>query len=413
MAAIGIAFGIIDRTFKAIKLVNSIIDGSIKREAFEEIKSDLADIKQDLNRIQNSLKVVLGEVKWGQVVTVLADSINTLEFLYNRLINLDINDKEGAKKLVDDVLLQDKVRESLFTIHTAMMGDNPALGGSVMELFSDKVSPVGYESLPQSRKCVAVDFLLSMLELQAKGYALLLNAYEASERDVATLKEEMKSRFKSQIELSKPYVNKLTYDFENVAWGEDYFEWYADDHYADTNAVVADDDKVVVGLQLYKKGNRIALKIAQAVTEFSKLDEIVMFSGSEWKENQDWNGNYFNLKDAGYVDANVNTIPVNTVVKGAALYQKGNRLGIKLFWTLIDPKTGKLGPTTGWNDTPGWDPGFFSGKDAKFCDTHSVVPSTLSCMSGAALYLKGNRIGVKIYSLSCRYEDPNSTDFTD
>ena len=47
----------------------------------------------------------------------------------------------------------------------------------------------------------------------------------------------MKSRFKSQIELSKPYVNKLTYDFENVAWGEDYFEWYADDHYADTNAV--------------------------------------------------------------------------------------------------------------------------------------------------------------------------------
>ena len=95
------------------------------------------------------------------MVTVLADSINTLEFLYNRLINLDINDKEGAKKLVDDVLLQDKVRESLFTIHTAMMGDNPALGGSVMELFSDKVSPVGYEYLPQSQKCVAVDFLLS------------------------------------------------------------------------------------------------------------------------------------------------------------------------------------------------------------------------------------------------------------
>ena len=80
-------------------------------------------------------------------------------------------------------------------------------------------------------------------------------------------------------------------------------------------------------------------------------------------------------------------------------------MSIKLQISKIDVKTGVLSEPS-WQDCPGWGEKYFKAKDAKYCDTHTVIPDILLCVSGAALYQKGNRIGIKIYTLSCRYGNP-------
>jgi hypothetical protein len=80
-------------------------------------------------------------------------------------------------------------------------------------------------------------------------------------------------------------------------------------------------------------------------------------------------------------------------------------MAIKLQVSKIDLKTGALSDPL-WQDSPGWGDEYFKASDAEYCDTHTVIPDILSCVSGAALYQKGNRIAIKIYTLSCRYSYP-------
>ncbi len=394
------AAGIIGIVLGTANFVNATVRGELTTHKLDEMKEMLQQIQTGVDDIRRNLEVVLSEIQWTQVVVVLSDSISSIEFQYAQMMEIDPEDKSAAKAWLANVNTEN-ILQALFTIHQAMIGEMILLPGAVMQVLTDKLAPLTYDKLPQSRKWLAVDYYTEMLAVQGKGYAVIVNAYTAEGKETKAVIAELRQRFTTQGEVSAKFIDPLSSEYQNIGWGDSYFGWHDHAPYVDTHKVVADDGKVVVGLQLYQKNNRIGLKIAQATPEFGPVDEKQ--SSSTWKENPNWGDEYFKLKGE-YVDTNINILPDGSVVTGAALYKKGgNRLAIQLLGTKIDPTSGKLTEPGKWQESPGWGSDYFKGSDAKYCDTHTVIPSVLSCMSGAAIYQKDNRVAVKIYTVCTRY----------
>lgn len=394
---IAIATGAVGIVVGAANFVKDIVSG---RNESTETKKKLEQIQNGIDNIQQNIKVVLSDIQWTQVIVVLSESVSTIYYQYNKMMTLDLNNSRASKAWVAN-LNTEEIAKALFIINEAMLGKLILLPGAIMQLLTSKLTPLTYDKLSQSRKWLAVDYLQEMLYVQGEGYAIMLNAYKVEGRMTDNLVAEMIQRFAAQMEFSAAFISPLSYAYQNVDQGKSYFDWYDDAPYVDTHEVVADSGQVVVGLQLYKKGNRIAIKIAQAIPAFNEVQEKL--SSISWKDDPDWGKQYFKLKE-NYVDTNVTTVPGGMVVTGAALYQKGNRMAIKLLGTKIDAKMGALKRPGQWQDSPGWGKNYFKGKDVQYCDDHEVLPPKLSCVSGAAIYKKGsNRVAVEIYTVCCRY----------
>ena len=242
----------------------------------------------------------------------------------------------------------------------------------------DKLLALDSESLPQSKKWLTIDYLMEMLLLQAEGYAVLLNVYKAKGMDTKPQEEKMKEDFNKQVGVSIPSTDPLSYVFGVVLCTNEYFGIA---QFADAHELLADDGKVIVGLQIYAKGNRVALQIAQATPEFTKMEEKL--STADWLPSPGWGEDYF---EYGYADTNENVLPPGLVMTGAAFYQKGNHMALKLQGTPFDPITGKLtGPPAPWQYvTPDFGPNYIKTSNMYY-DSRQVIPSTLSCLNGAAL----------------------------
>lgn len=401
MPAIAIALGVTGVILGSANLVNGIVGGVKTRKSLAELKAKLQQIQNGIENIQQSLHTVLSRLKWTQIIVVLADSVSLIDFQYNQMMQLDLEDKRAAKAWVTNLKTED-VLQALFTFHQVMIGQSPLQPGAFMKLFVDKLVPLTYNHLPQSKKWLAVDLLDEMVALQGKGYAVLLSAYQADGNTAGyeTAKQDMEQRLETQTKVSANFIDAQSYSYRNIAWDSAYFHWYKHAPYVDTHEVVADPGKVVVGLQLYQKGNRIALKIAQATPEFDPLQESL--ATYTWKENRAWENEFFKLK-GGCVDTDVNILPPGTVVTGAALYQKGKYLAIKLFETKIDPGTGMLTGPGKWQDSPGPCSNYFNANKVQYCADHTVIPPIPSCMCGAAIYQDKNRITIEIYTVYTRY----------
>jgi hypothetical protein len=182
-------------------------------------------------------------------------------------MNVDPEDKQATKEWAEKALnAENQIEKALFAINNAMMGENVLLPGALIQIFSEKVSSDN-DHLPQSRKWIAADYLLDMLVVQGKGYSVLIAAREVLKSpNVDTLKEEMKRRFEDQVAFSKTFMNELSYEFVNTGWGDQYFKW-APEPYVDTWENIADSGKVVVGLELYQKGNRIWRKNSAGISQ--------------------------------------------------------------------------------------------------------------------------------------------------
>ena len=332
----------------------------------------------------------MSEVQWTQVVAALADDFKIIYFYFTQLTELTDN-AEAAEAWTNGVDIN-SLRLALFSIHQAMMGKMLLLHGPIIKLLANKLYPLNFDALTQSKKWLAVNYLDELIGVQAEGYAVLLNVYKAKGMAVQPLEVQMKERFSQQLQVSTSFINPLYYVFWNVGWGHEYFVL----KYVDTHEVVASEGMVVVGLQLYAKQNRIGIQIAQATPQFTEMEENVS-PPAEWVPSPGWGPNYFRLD---YTDTNINMLPPGMVITGAALYQKGNRMALKIRGTPIDVKTGKFtGPPVWQGVTPDNDRNYFK---TKYCDSHQVLPSALSCLNGAGIYQKNNRIGIQIFTINLR-----------
>ena len=157
----------------------------------------------------------------------------------------------------------------------------------------------------------------------------------------------------TQASYSKQFLDPLAQFYSNPS-GASYFVLTGNEnHYVDTNENVAKEGEsnVVVGLALYLKGNRLGLKVLHAAIDAQGL---VDQSSSQWRDSPGWGSAFFDLNPNHYADTNVTVVPVGNITTGAQLYQKGNRVAIRLQSVPYDPKTGKADFTKKqWTDSPG------------------------------------------------------------
>ena len=389
--------GVIGLAVGTINLINGTKNATITQQKFAELKGMLQQIQEGVADLQRNIEVVLSEVKWTQVVAILADDFKIIDFYFSQLTQLEDNAK-AAETLVNDADIKSLIL-ALFTIHQAMMGKMILLQAPVMKLLADKLAPLKVDQLTQSKKWLAFDYLDELIGVQAEGYAVLMNIYKAKGLDIQPLENQMRERFSQQFQLSTTIflTAQLGYNFEIPAMGHEVFT----SEYVDTNLAVAETGKVVVGLQLYAKGNRIGIEIAQATPEFDPMEEKVS-PPVKWIPSSGKPGdhNYFQLN---FIDSNPNILPSNMVMTGAALYLKGNRMELKIRGTPIDAKTGSFTGEPKWQENGSPKNGNYF--KTEYCDSHQVFPSPLSCLQGAQLYQKGNRIGIRLYTVNVRAQN--------
>lgn len=118
--------------------------------------------------------------------------------------------------------------------------------------------------------------------------------------------------------------------------------------------------------------------------------------------NPAWGIGWFDLAgDNHYVDTNENIAKEgeSNVVVGLALYLKGNRLGLKVLHASVDAQGLVDQSSSRWRDSPGWGQAFFDVNLNHYVDTNVTVVPTGNITTGAQLYLKGNRIAIKLQSV--------------
>lgn len=361
----------------------------------DEMLAKLDALAEGQSEIIGRLKIILNEVQWSQLVTQIASAVDYINLNYDKLRSFSAARPQEAAQWAENVLTPDGgIQGALYTINAVMMGKS-MLTQPLMKVFAEKITD---NQTSQSSYWEASSYFMSMLILQTKGYAVLANAY-CQKNDVADASpclEPYQHRFNDQTEYNKRYIDPLNQWYASPVWGAYYDLAKEDAHYVDTNPNLAPSGQVVTGLQLYPKGNRMGLKILAAPLN---AYGTVVESACHWQDSPGWGGNYFDLnaKDNGYVDTDQTMIPDGYVVTGAQLYQKGNRLAIRLQATSFNPDTLQLETDkTQWTDSPGWDGNYYKIGDDHYVNTSVCQPQPASTIVGAALFKFGNRIAVQV-----------------
>ena len=181
--------GVIGLAVGTINLINGTKNATITQQKFAELKGMLQQIQEGVADLQRNIEVVLSEVKWTQVVAILADDFKIIDFYFSQLTQLEDNAK-AAETLVNDADIKSLIL-ALFTIHQAMMGKMILLQAPVMKLLADKLAPLKVDQLTQSKKWLAFDYLDELIGVQAEGYAVLMNIYKAKGLDIQPLENQM------------------------------------------------------------------------------------------------------------------------------------------------------------------------------------------------------------------------------
>ena len=214
IAAIGLAL-------KAATFLKDIIEGDAANKKLDKLKESMEQVKKGINDVQKSVDVVLSEVNWSEVITVLNEGVSYIEYSFDRMLEFNKGDKKNVIAFLDSLKL-DEISEALHSFNMAMMGEYTLInGGPLMKLFVDRLTPLGLDKLPQSKRFIAADYLQQMLALQAKGYLLLTNAYEVEgkKKKVERLVQEMQDNFTAQVQTSSKFIDSVSYDFQNSGWG--------------------------------------------------------------------------------------------------------------------------------------------------------------------------------------------------
>jgi hypothetical protein len=202
-------------------------------------------------------------------------------------------------------------------------------------------------------------------------------------------------KFQAQAKYSHQFVFPISQYYENTYWGRDegtdYFSFGPSITSIDTNEVFADRGYAIVGVQLYQKGDCIALKILQARFDGTEVEQ----DNPQWKENRETSGNKYQVW-APFGSAK-NKVSMRETYVGDGQWATGVRFQ-------NDPSSDRTGiellSQTGWPGYGGWNPADLLGDadpgdfvvlkgTAQHVSGNPVRPTPLSTISGARLRLHG------------------------
>jgi hypothetical protein len=384
LAGIGIALGVAN-------FINGTVRGEMSKSALQEIQGKLDALRAGQAYIIGRLKVILAEIKWTQVVAEASAAVQTIEYEFSQIPAIAGGDPAEAEKWATAALdANTGIAKQLFVLNQLLMGTS-LLGSPLMQVYAQKLQAT---PTSQSEYWEAVEYFEAVQGLETQGLSVLANAfcYQNNTDDATQAMAPYNDWYSQQADYNRQFVDPLDKWYRNPAWGDACFDVHGDLHYVDTNESCAPAGQVVVGLGLYLKGNRVGLQILTATV--APGDPVELTPATAWQPSPGWGSAYFDLDDNHYVDTNETVVPAGHVVTGAALYLKGNRMAIKLQSAPLD----SLGSAQ-WTDSPAWGESYFSTDgDDHYVNTNSVQPNPASLLTGAKLYLFGNRVAVAVQS---------------
>jgi|RhiMetStandDraft_4_1073278.scaffolds.fasta_scaffold05402_1 hypothetical protein len=334
----------------------------------KETKAKLAELQQGLGRLElgqidilNELKDLRNEVEWSQIVTMIGGPVARIQYFYD-CMNALLPKQEWSQPQIDSWLEHNKtnitqwaeavvadsdgVRMQISVMNSALQGTG-GLTKPLMEIVVQKI--LSSRWLTQSQFFFGRVKFQSILWYEAQAIGILTAAYKllnpaATEQEITDYTALYRTQYEKQITDSSPYFERLkrfwtpwpTSITQDAPINWDKFGIV----YIDPHQVQTDDGFVVVGLQFYKKGNRLALCIEQA-----QLDQAgeIQASTRRKKMNPDWGETYFQVGANTELTPMTTSVPageVATMVTGVQLQIQDNKIMTLLEYVPFDPKTG-------------------------------------------------------------------------
>jgi hypothetical protein len=426
------------------------------KKAYAAINQKLDDLLKGQELIIGKIDQVYGEVKDASLKNVLLDYENSINAWYRDYVSLwkrARKDDENRTNLQNDTRdLVQKLKDCdnyLGVIHDAFMGEFPSLAQPYMAIFAEIIR-LGTQAPEQSQYFHALARFERWLILQQKGFLLEGNRlkYQSPESKVKQILRDMEHvthdtdddgkqipKLRKQAEYSAQFVAKLNSYTQKSNAGDkedtDYLTFglntcdASDIFYLDTNPVVSDPGKIVVGLQLYRKHDWLAIKIMQA-----SFKNGVVRQEAEPKVNDDRSGRrvleLINIervkelvakyrggpsgytkvererveekvleKQQIYIDLSSAEAPSLEVITGAKLFLRGGN------WICLSIQAAKLNSTLTeidessrqWVDAPGpagkpnEDEDFFTIQGtAKYISIRPLTPTPLAPLRGVKFW---------------------------
>lgn len=447
---------------------------------FDKIESDKrwANLNAKLDQIQRFQQVIKERVDhvYAEVLEIkLRDATKTplkkidtwqrdfLELLTDAMRGETLQPKlaERANGLAEELSNdKDGVGKQLRELHAVFMGTEFAVldRQPYMSVFVRDVlqnSPAGR----QSPYFHAITRFERFLQIQRTGLMLLANAHK-HQHPQATVEDILKAlrkhthdrvgkadipRYKLQADKSAPFLAGLYKFCENPNAGSDDLAFgistsnSLDLFYLDTNEVVADSGKIVVGLQLYGSSNRLGIRIMQAPFSKGSVEQDEEPTAKSSVMNHNW----AELIDRGkvesliqeygqsradkqtierampglYVNLSTAEAPRREIVTGVKLYLRGRWICVGIqaaklndAWTEIDEGSRH------WIDAPEprgeavEDQDYFSIRGtAKYINTKALIPQPYAPIRSVKFWLHftgdDHRMNLSVKTGLCDIED--------
>jgi hypothetical protein len=457
-----------------------IYGGIDSEQKWAGVNKKLDDILKGQELIRERIDNVYAEVQDSKLLTATIKFENAIDGWFRTYVALIERRLDGIsnplrsdtweKELKDDTaeLVGDLVKcdDHLREIHAAFMGNLSSLGKPYMDAFVNEVMNMGAR-LPrtQSNYFYGLSRFERWLILQQKGILLLGNRYKYKnpEANIKTILHALKHathekdkngnevcKLKSQAAFSAPYlknVERYYQEFNKESRPDTDFICIGisscdteDVFYVDNHPVVSDPGKIVVGLQFYRKGDRVALKIIQAAFNNGFVDQ----DNSTTKANDNTSDSvpalvnkdrvkslikYYGRnkrssiesdvlkQEQVYVDLSSAEAPSREIMTGAKLYLRGNWICIAIQAAKLNAKlTDIVESTRHWIDARGplgkaqENTDFYTIRGtAKYINIHPLTPKPLAPLRGAKLlrHFTGDdhRLNLALKTGLCDIED--------
>jgi len=426
----------------AEELANYALDMALEQISGTEIsetEKQLAVLKQGQQEIMRRLDLIRTDIQFSDIKHELMPHFKNIAHHFEKLCEFNKGDKEGIRKWANRVLHDSKgVEDDMLAIKRVIAGESD-LNYSPMQVYIERlkldIRPI------QSSYYQSLSFFQSLLEIQIRALIVYTNAYRFHTHDrfsdLTAIMERLERYYNDQIQYNKPLVNAQNLWYHDTNWEGGYFELSTspdDDHchFVDLHPNCAPIDHVVVGIQFYKKGNRLGIKI-----QYADLDEginDVKQLPANFQDSPGWGEidgqDYFKLSDirrysqyTGSTQAGPYTgyNPMSPAIKGGELNLKDREVvtGVKFvrmpkekgssldgaYQLSIQVQIVKLNKTCT----------SFESKDRSwrelntelnvpldldtsggYVHTAFVSPSPLSFINGVRLYKYGNRLAIGI-----------------
>jgi len=346
------------------------------------IRNDLASLLLGQKDILNELQQLRSEVEWTQVVTLIGGPVATIQHFWEEMkalvpptdwdqahIDSWLKSKETEIKGWAEAVLDERgLRLELSLINSAFQGTG-GLHKPLMQIVAEKVSPIPFKT--QSAYFIAMTKFRSILQYEALAIGALSAAYktmhsDATDKQIQEYLAPYQAQSQQQADISRQFLdplNRFWTKYGMSVGSPSPIEWGKGVVYIDPHKVRTDDGYVVIGLQFYKKGNRLAIKIFEA--ELDRAGEINVSSKRE-KTNDDWGETYFQVGQNTELTLMTTAVPDGCMVTGAELSIQGNKMMVLLEYVPFDftkltadftqrawtsPSDAKETPSIHWNTT--------------------------------------------------------------